>query len=559
MARLPQPGGDVGNWGEVLNDFLNQSHNDDGSLKNIPQSKILNLQADLTAKANTSAIPTTPGQVGAEPAGLSQTTKDALNVTTESIVEEALEGFEGGRQNIRLDALAAGKRAKATLAGNESETAEGTFGAVSALVATSTLSLGTVTFTDAGDIVTTSVAHGFVAGDVISFGTVTTTTGVTAGDPIFVREVVSATTFTLTTSSSPGGSVRTLTGDGSSVALYRRERAYDRHNTRVSPFIRFTETRPAQSAATYPRWEYVSADPTIITFAPGTSTYTGMRAEFEYEGSKLGILLRNSAGLRGRVYVDGRYLGAFSTAAMTAAGIASNAVGRYPVTFTTTRKRLIALEFDGTSEFAGIEYEPSRPLIFPTSVQKGPRVLVVGDSFTEGEGAGTSKTYVRWLGHLMGWRDVWRAGSGGVGYYSDASSGRPSLVDRYANDIIAQAPNIVVIALGLNDLAAYGSVPSTVVAAATEVWDAVLTGLPSAELVIIGPWPNNGGVTPSTGLVSMDTALAAEALTRGIRYISPISEGWQFTLADATHPDPAGHEYIAWRVAGHLSVPYIAA
>ena len=33
MARLPQPGGDDGNWGTILNDFLGQVHNTDGTLK----------------------------------------------------------------------------------------------------------------------------------------------------------------------------------------------------------------------------------------------------------------------------------------------------------------------------------------------------------------------------------------------------------------------------------------------------------------------------------------------------------------------------------------------
>lgn len=33
MARLPQVGGDNGDWGSILNDFLSQTHNDDGSLK----------------------------------------------------------------------------------------------------------------------------------------------------------------------------------------------------------------------------------------------------------------------------------------------------------------------------------------------------------------------------------------------------------------------------------------------------------------------------------------------------------------------------------------------
>lgn len=33
MARLPTPGGDNNTWGDVLNDFLSQAHNTDGSLK----------------------------------------------------------------------------------------------------------------------------------------------------------------------------------------------------------------------------------------------------------------------------------------------------------------------------------------------------------------------------------------------------------------------------------------------------------------------------------------------------------------------------------------------
>ncbi|GAC50989.1 hypothetical protein [Gordonia aichiensis] len=33
MARLPQPGSDSGKWGDILNDYLSQSHNSDGTLK----------------------------------------------------------------------------------------------------------------------------------------------------------------------------------------------------------------------------------------------------------------------------------------------------------------------------------------------------------------------------------------------------------------------------------------------------------------------------------------------------------------------------------------------
>jgi hypothetical protein len=47
MARLPTPGSDNGNWGDILNDYLNQAHQDDGTLKPIPQNKVAGLQNSL--------------------------------------------------------------------------------------------------------------------------------------------------------------------------------------------------------------------------------------------------------------------------------------------------------------------------------------------------------------------------------------------------------------------------------------------------------------------------------------------------------------------------------
>lgn len=55
-ARLPIPGSDDGTWGQILNDFLSQVHNSDGTLKDIPQSKIQNLTADLAARAKTTDL-----------------------------------------------------------------------------------------------------------------------------------------------------------------------------------------------------------------------------------------------------------------------------------------------------------------------------------------------------------------------------------------------------------------------------------------------------------------------------------------------------------------------
>ena len=54
MTRLPTPGGDDGNWGSILNDYLSQSHNSDGTIKDgiVAESK---LDAAVRSKLNTIA------------------------------------------------------------------------------------------------------------------------------------------------------------------------------------------------------------------------------------------------------------------------------------------------------------------------------------------------------------------------------------------------------------------------------------------------------------------------------------------------------------------------
>lgn len=77
--------------------------------------------------------------------------------------------------------------------------------------------LGTVTFTDAGDLVTVSAAHGLSVGDAVMFGAITSTTGISANATYYVKTVPSATTLTLSTT--PGGSTLALTTDGSATAI----------------------------------------------------------------------------------------------------------------------------------------------------------------------------------------------------------------------------------------------------------------------------------------------------------------------------------------------------
>lgn len=473
---------------------------------------------------------------------------------------------------VELRAKAAGQRLHVTALGNRSVTAQGvTVGALIPEAAASSTSIGSATFTAADDLVTTPAAHGLVVGDRVTFGTLTGVAGASANQLYYVKTVPSATTFTV--SGSLGGGTQNITADGTTVAVNRREPAYDRATGAINSRLRTVGTRAVQADTNFPRYDHIKPDPTIVTYAPGVLTGTSLETSTQYEGAAIDVLLRNG-GVTKRVYVDGLLAATITNADLTAIGVTSGQVARLPLTFDGARRRIITyVEESSSSEFRGFDTRPGYALAYPASVPKGPRVLMSGDSYTEGTGA-TSAGFpmARWLSWYMGWPDLWRAGSGSTGYYFDGT--RLALVDRYANDLIAQDPDVLILAYGINDRTTWLTDSAAVLAAATTVYNAVVAGLPDTEIIVVGPWsPKGEGFIPD-GLVAMDAALQELAEGHGWRYISPIQEGWitgngttaaptgngnadLYITSDGSHPSDAGHEYLAWRLAGHLAVPHL--
>lgn len=65
MTRLPTPGGDEGNWGDILNDFLSQTHNSDGTLKDkVISASNLSDAINATLDVAQTAVQTVNGQSG---------------------------------------------------------------------------------------------------------------------------------------------------------------------------------------------------------------------------------------------------------------------------------------------------------------------------------------------------------------------------------------------------------------------------------------------------------------------------------------------------------------
>ena len=66
MARLPQPGGDQGNWGTILNDFLVQAHNSDGVLRDASIPAAAFIDGSITEAKLSTAVQTKLNQVSAQ-------------------------------------------------------------------------------------------------------------------------------------------------------------------------------------------------------------------------------------------------------------------------------------------------------------------------------------------------------------------------------------------------------------------------------------------------------------------------------------------------------------
>ena len=113
---------------------------------------------------------------------------------------------------------------------------------------------------------------------------------------------------------------------------------------------------------------------------------------------------------------------------------------------------------------------------------RGPRCIVVGDSFTAGSGASgvAANNFVAVLSDLLGWDDVWASGVGGTGYVADNSGTSINFVARLAHDVISYNPEVVWFVGSVND---DGVSSALVGAAASNAYRQIAAALPNALIV----------------------------------------------------------------------------
>ncbi|MGI3783895.1 MAG: SGNH/GDSL hydrolase family protein [Janthinobacterium lividum] len=205
-------------------------------------------------------------------------------------------------------------------------------------------------------------------------------------------------------------------------------------------------------------------------------------------------------------------------------------------------------EVDATSApVYTVEAKPDAPR--PLELPAHPRVLIMGDSYTEGWGADPeSRGFSYQIAQPLGWR-LTRDGIGSTGFVDAGLQDQgnyPTRLSRHPRD----AYDLVILQGGTNDEKLSTAEISAGLDRSVEV---VRERYPSAQLVVMGPVAPYG--TPSADRAKLNLALVDYTHARSIPYINAVAEHWfqigeWRTLVDERKGHPNNDGYV--RVAEHV-------
>lgn len=187
-------------------------------------------------------------------------------------------------------------------------------------------------------------------------------------------------------------------------------------------------------------------------------------------------------------------------------------------------------------------------------------VMFLGDSYTVGDrGVQPETTYASATARLLGWQVV-VGGRGGTGFVAKGA-GTQAFLSLFESQLgWRPAPDMLIVSGGHNDW----RLPAPQVAAAAHLLlERAGQRWPGTRLVLLGPlW---GTDAPPQGAVAVRDALKVLAGQLGVPFIDPLGERWitgdrltgagnapRFIKHDRTHPNQAGHRYVATRLAADL-------
>ena len=240
------------------------------------------------------------------------------------------------------------------------------------------------------------------------------------------------------------------------------------------------------------------------------------------------------------------------------------------LTFATAATRRFRFETSNQGCFGGVKV-PTNYNVWQ-SPPPGLRAMIVGDSYPNGnQGDGTYSPHTslgRQAGFRLGVRDWWISTMAGEGYTANGNQSGKTLRARAITDIIAYAPDWVILPEGINT---GGAAAAAVTTEVSTLYALLLAGLPNTIFTVIGPWrapslnPSQAYADAIKAGVAAQPEYAANGTGR-IAYIDTFAEGWQqiagkvgsvsgagnsniYVGPDGIHFIQAGHDYGGGRVA----------
>ena len=179
-----------------------------------------------------------------------------------------------------------------------------------------------------------------------------------------------------------------------------------------------------------------------------------------------------------------------------------------------------------------------------------PSVTFVGDSWTAGEGATDGRGYAVRTGEVLGW-DYDVLGVGGSGY---TRRGGGATFGQRVDRAVATDADVVVVQGSLNERNAR---PDVLAAAALATLSRLSSEVDPGTLVLVVGASYSPG-TPDPTIDWINAAIGAAAERLGLLFVDPAAENWtdpdEATIwADPDHPNDAGHQLIADRLALRLA------
>lgn len=293
------------------------------------------------------------------------------------------------------------------------------------------------------------------------------------------------------------------------------------------------------------------------TFNTSTSgTYLGV--EFMFDGTDVEMRTLASGNPSVIFTVDGELV---SDLATKLGNTVSNTWIK--LTFATRRTRRIGI-YMSNMLYRGIAVGAT-DTVWAVETRLAPMLAVLGDSLGEATNARQENAsfdgYVHQLARLLGFRSNAQNSASGTGFIRvNSTTGHGNYASRLT-DVIAAAPDVLIIPGTIND-PIDGATAATLLAAAQPVYQAAKDALPNTLVVATGILDSRKQSSQSTLNGPLQTAAGAA----GIPYID--TYGW-FTGeggtgattgagngdfyrygSDLTHPTSAGHLYLASRLAG---------